>query len=276
MVNSETRADAPRGIGNNDATGVTMMNARIALVTGVSRPNGIGAAICKALVQKSFHVVFTHWTAFDQACGYDLGGGPDAILAELRALGGIDALAWDLSGRGSAGPLLEAVEQQIGLPQVLINNAAYWAPSSFRDLTEDLLEAHIAVNVRAPLMLSAEFLRRQQAGGYGRIVSLVSGNDHSGEVNNLAYGSTKGAISAMTRYLALEAAPLGVTVNAIDPGPTDTGWMDQETRHEVLQLSPMGRLGQPRDAARLAAFLVSDEAAWITGQIIRSDGGFPH
>jgi 3-oxoacyl-[acyl-carrier protein] reductase len=90
----------------------------------------------------------------------------------------------------------------------------------------------------------------------------------------LAYITTKGAIDAFTTTLAVEVAPRGITVNAVDPGPTDTGWMTGDIQRELLPRFPMGRIGQPEDAARLITFLASEEAGWITGQIIRSRGGF--
>lgn len=197
------------------------------------------------------------------------------LLEELRGIGQAYAMSLDLAERGSAVRLLDAVERELGRPSILVNNAAYWGEASFRDITEDIIDAHTAVNVRATLILSAEFARRVEGSGYGRIISLVSGQDHSGEVNNLPYGATKGVISAMTRYLALEVASLGITVNALDPGPTDTGWMTASGKEEIRRHSPMDRLGQPEDAARVVAFLASDEAGWITGQVIRADGGFP-
>ena len=90
----------------------------------------------------------------------------------------------------------------------------------------------------------------------------------------LAYVTTKGAIEAFTVTLAVEVAPRGITVNAVDPGPTDTGWMTEEIKRELLPRFPMGRIGQAADAARLIAFLASEDAQWVTGQIIRSTGGF--
>ena len=90
----------------------------------------------------------------------------------------------------------------------------------------------------------------------------------------LAYAATKGAVEAFTVTLAAEVAPLGLTVNAINPGPTDTGWMSEELRAALLARLPFGRIGRPEDAARLVAFLASEDAAWITGQVIHSEGGF--
>jgi 3-oxoacyl-[acyl-carrier protein] reductase len=90
----------------------------------------------------------------------------------------------------------------------------------------------------------------------------------------LAYIATKGAIEAFTVTLSAEIASRGITVNAVDPGPTDTGWMTEDIKRELLSRSPLGRLGGPQDTARLIAFLASDAAEWITGQVIHSRGGF--
>jgi 3-oxoacyl-[acyl-carrier protein] reductase len=91
--------------------------------------------------------------------------------------------------------------------------------------------------------------------------------------DNLAYAATKGAVEAFTTSLAAGVARLGITVNAVDPGGTDTGWMSAELYEQLKALSPRGRVGQPEDAARLVAFLASEDADWITGQIIHSRGG---
>lgn len=90
----------------------------------------------------------------------------------------------------------------------------------------------------------------------------------------LAYATTKGAIDALTITLSAELAPLGITVNAVNPGPTNTGWMTEEIRSELQPRFPFGRIGEPQDVARTVKFLVSEEAAWVTGQIIHSEGGF--
>ena len=103
---------------------------------------------------------------------------------------------------------------------------------------------------------------------------MVSGQDKGPMPGELAYVATKGAISAFTVSLAAEVASLGITVNAVDPGPTDSGWMTREVKDFLLPKFPMGRIGQPEDVARVVAFLASEDAQWITGQIIHSDGGF--
>ncbi len=90
----------------------------------------------------------------------------------------------------------------------------------------------------------------------------------------LAYAATKGAVAAFTRSLAVEVGHKGITVNAVNPGPTDTGWMSEGLKRELMPRFPLGRMGLPEDAARLVAWLATDEAEWITGQVIDSAGGF--
>lgn len=103
---------------------------------------------------------------------------------------------------------------------------------------------------------------------------MTSGQDLGAMVGELAYVATKGAISAFTKTLSVEVAPLGITVNAVNPGPTDSTWMTDEIRRDLLPKFPMGRIGLPEDVARLVEFLTSVDARWITGQVINSEGGF--
>lgn len=188
----------------------------------------------------------------------------------------------DLADSGSAVKLLQEVRTTIGLPTILVNNATYSVDADFRQLNEALIDAHCAVNIRGTFMLCAEFARmleseqRAHNDGLpgGRIINLTSGQGKGPMPGNLIYAATKGAISVFTESLAAELAPLHITVNAIDPGPTDSGWMSEEVKTALLPRFPMGRIGLPEDAARLIAFLASEDSQWITGQIIHSRGGF--
>jgi 3-oxoacyl-[acyl-carrier protein] reductase len=164
----------------------------------------------------------------------------------------------------------------LGLPAILVNNAAHSTSDGYMNLDAKTLDDHYAVNMRATFLLSVEFARRfrQSSTRAGRIINLTSGQALGPMPGELAYAATKGAIAAFTLSLSAELAPLGITVNAVNPGPTDTGWMNEEVRHWILPKFPLGRIGMPEDAARLVAFLASEEAEWITGQVLNSEGGF--
>jgi 3-oxoacyl-[acyl-carrier protein] reductase len=155
-----------------------------------------------------------------------------------------------------------------------VNNAAYSTNDGYEILDAAMLDAHYAVNVRATSLLSVEFARRWPGGAGGRIISLTSGQSRGPMPNELAYAASKGAIEALTVSLSAGVAHLGITVNAVNPGPTDTGWMTPELKERLLPKFPFRRIGEAADAARLIAFLASREADWITGQIIHSEGGF--
>ncbi|WP_409299116.1 SDR family oxidoreductase [Peribacillus sp. SCS-26] len=254
-----------------------LLEKKIAIVTGASRPRGIGSAVCRELARQGVDIFFTHLSRYDSATGYEdvIDQWPAEFTAELSSLG-IRAGNMELNLADDDAPvkLLDEVQKQLGQPVILINNATHCVEVGFQQLTGRILEDHCAVNIKGTFMLSAEFAQRLVNGSGGRIVNFVSGQDKSPAPGNLAYAATKGAVSAFTKSLAAELAPHHITVNAIDPGPTDSGWMNEELQDFLLPKFPMGRIGTPEDAARLVAFLASDAAKWITGQIIHSDGGF--
>ncbi len=252
------------------------LRSRIAVVTGASRRQGIGAAICRALAANGADVFFTHWRPFDSTmpCGIDEEG-PADLEREIQEMGRRGAsLEIDLSAAEAPAHILDEAEARLGLPSILVNNASHWTASGYEVLDAAMLDAHYAVNIRGTLLLSVEFARRFTGTTGGRIINLTSGQGTGPMPGELAYVAGKGAIEAFTVSLAAEVAARGITVNAVDPGPTDSGWMKEETRQALLLRFPQGRLGQPEDAARLIAFLASDAAQWITGQIIHSTGGF--
>lgn len=250
---------------------------RIAIVTGASRQRGIGTAVCRALARAHVDVFFTHWGAYDQEMPWGAEEDtPEYLRNELQATGvRCEHMAADLSLPEVGQEIMDAVEKRLGPASILVNNAAHdnaFAP--FDQLDAKTLDAYYAVNIRGAILLSVEFARRFAMQSGGRIINLTSGQGRGPMPGELPYVATKGAIDAVTVTLAAEVASRGITVNAVDPGPTDTGWITEEVREAMLARSPMGRLGQPEDAARLIAFLASEEAEWITGQIIRSTGGF--
>ncbi len=258
-------------------SGADGLSGRVAIITGASRRGGIGAAICRALATRGADVLFTHWRAYDRETGSagEDPHGPEALLEELRGLGvRAEGLEADLSHPETPGRVLEAAAERLGSPSVLVNNAAHSTRDGFEGLDAATLDAHYAVNVRATALLSVLFARGYEGGSGGRIVNMTSGQQNGPMPGELAYVASKGAVSAFTRTLAAEVGPRGITVNAVNPGPTDTGWMTGELKRELLPRFPLGRIGRPEDAARVVAWLASAEAGWVTGQIVDSTGGF--
>ena len=252
------------------------LRGRVAVVTGVGRRRGIGSAVCRALAARGAEVALSYWKPYDRGMPWDPDENePRRLVGELTGAGvRAEAVEVDLSLAGSPGVLLDAVEERLGAPSILVNVAAHSTRDGYEGLDAQTLDAHYAVNVRAMALLSVLFARRYPGGPGGRIVNFSSGQSLGPMEDELAYGMTKGAIEAFTKSLAAGVGHKGITVNAVNPGPTDTGWISQELKRELLPKFPFGRLGRPEDAARLVAFLVGDEAAWITGQTIHSEGGF--
>lgn len=252
----------------------------VAVVTGASRRRGIGAAICRALAAGGADVFFTHWGNYDDAMpwGTDGEGSADALRRELEEAGVRSGdMEVDLSDPDAPARVLDAAAEKLGPPSILVNNAAHYSVRyglQYEYLDAAMLDAHYAVNLRATALLGVEFARRYPGGPGGRIVNLTSGQFLGPMLGELAYVATKGAIEALTISLAAEVAAKGITVNAVGPGPTDTGNMTEESRQQLAKKFPTGRVGRPEDVARLVAFLAGEDAAWITGQIIHSEGGF--
>lgn len=256
---------------------MTNLKSKIAIVTGASRSKGIGAAICRSLAKAGADVFFTHWSAFDEVSGNKSDKDfPNMLCEELSEIGVNAAhMEVDLSSIESPGLIMDRVEETLGPPNILVNNATFESPANFRTLNREILEMHYKVNNSGTIMLSMEFAQRYEKafpeGKDGRIINMVSKGP---DPNNLAYIATKGMMIAITEPLSVGLAPIGITVNSVDPGPTDSGWINDELREQLLPLFPTGRIGVPEDAARLIAFLASDDSGWITGQTIKSEGGF--
>ncbi|MDJ0593895.1 MAG: SDR family oxidoreductase [Pleurocapsa sp. MO_226.B13] len=252
------------------------LSGRNALITGVSRRQGIGTAICRALADAGADIFFTYWQKYDRAMPWGADETyPDQLLQELQDLGvRAEKLEIDLSESEAPAELIEIAETRLGNLSILVNNATYSVEDGFETLNARILDATYSVNLRATALLSVEFARRYSGKAGGRIINLTSGQFQGAMPGEIAYAATKGAVDALTITLAAEVADKGITVNAVNPGATDTGWMSEGLKQELLSRFPFGRIGQPEDAARLIVFLASDDADWITGQIIHSDGGF--
>ena len=156
----------------------------------------------------------------------------------------------------------------------LVNNAAHSAHDGFELLDACKLDTHYAVNMRSAILLATEFAKRAKALERlsGHIINMSSGQNRGPMPGELAYAATKGAVEAFTLSLAAELAPLGITVNAVDPGATDTGWMTERMRREWSVPSGVAKFNQPDDAARVILFLASDASRHVTGQVIHARG----
>lgn len=215
----------------------------LALVTGAARANSIAAGVVPRLLANGWDVVTSDLDACDYPCDLSTVDGPAKLIRQVTA---------------ERGPLA-----------ALILSHAHDVESGILDTTAESFDLHVAVNARASLLLIAEFAR--QAGPSGGVI-LAFTSDHT--TGNLPYGASKGALDRIVISAARELGPRGISANVVNPGPIDTGWMDDPTREHLTGLHPLGRLGQPRDIGALVSFLVSEEGRWVSGQLINADGAF--
>lgn len=255
----------------------TGLSGKVALVTGAN--SGIGSAIAKALATQGA-IVAIHYLDADRNAGYEhatLGvAAAQEVVRDIASTGGrAYAFPGDLAEHETPRRLFDDVETSVGPVEILINNAAHCElPDTTLALTGDSIDRHFSVNARAAVLLTAELARRVKRRGsdFGRVISISTdaAQTFPGQV---AYGASKAALEAFTRSMAIELGPLGITVNAIAPGPIQTGWMDDHLVEQMTRKIPLQRVGMPSDISNTAIFLASKQAAWITGQVIKVSGG---
>jgi 3-oxoacyl-[acyl-carrier protein] reductase len=242
------------------------LEGKVALITGVTRRAGIGAAIARELANAGAKLVVAFFRKYDQERPWGLElSETDALLDELGSTSDVCGVEIDLADPSGPRELIERSLTQFGRIDILVNNAAHWEPGGVDHVDAAQLDRHYAVNTRATVLLSAEFARCESAGPR-RIVNVTSGQGAGPMPDELAYVVTKAALDALTITLSAELAPRRITVNAIDPGPTDTGWLSIEQREALLR---RGELALPVDTARLVRLLARDDASSINGQIVR-------
>jgi 3-oxoacyl-[acyl-carrier protein] reductase len=258
------------------------LRGRVAVVTGVSRRAGIGYAIARRLAAQGASLHLYHYAPHDrdQSWGADPGGTEAVIAGVTAALADPDASVWhqeaDLSDPGAPSRLIQAAAETSRFLDILVcNHARSGGDGPLGTLTAVMLDAHWAVNTRSSILLAQEFAaRHDDTRPGGRIVFMTSGQDLGPMPGEVAYVASKGALASITKTLADQLAGQAITVNAVNPGPVDTGYAPPDAHEAVRRHFPQGRWGVPDDPARLIAWLVTDDAAWITGQVISTEGGF--
>lgn len=252
------------------------LRGQVALVTGASRRAGIGYAICRRLAAYGASVFVHHFTPHDAELPYgaddvaEVLSGVRAALSDPAAT--VHDISADLGTTTAPADVVNAAVAHFGRLDILVCNQArngFDGPLSAQ--TPEMLDAHWAVNTRASLLMARQF---GLLGTPGRIIFLTSGQNKGPMRGEVAYAASKGALWSITATLADELADQGVTVNAVNPGPVDTGYATGDVHAAVAARFPAGRWGEPDDPARLIAWLTTDEANWITGQVIDTEGGF--
>jgi 2-hydroxycyclohexanecarboxyl-CoA dehydrogenase len=239
------------------------------MVTGAAR--GIGAAIAGALAAEGAHVAI---------CDLDLAAATTTSDALANEHGNLTmAVQLDVADGAGVRAAVETIERNLAPLDILVNNAGIDVIQPFVDSTEETWDRLIAVNLKGPINTCHAVLPGMLARGTGKIVNIGSDAGRVGSSGEAVYSATKGGVIAFTKTLAREVAAKGINVNCVCPGPTDTALLDQVAEasqklyESLARVIPMRRIAQPLDIAPVVAFLVSDDAGYITGQTLSVSGG---
>ncbi len=239
---------------------------KVAVVTGGSR--GIGKAVCEALAQQGAKVVVCYGKGAEQA---------EAVAASIRQGGGEAAtLGFDVGDMAAAEKAIAGAAKEHGKIDVLVANAGIAIDGLLLRVKEDDLDRLLAVNLKGAIACARGAIKSMMRARTGRVVFLSSVVGEMGNVGQTAYAATKAGLLGVTKSLAREYASRNITVNAVTPGfiATDmTSEINDEMKSQLEGMIPLGRIGDAREVAATVAFLASDEAAYVTGQTLRVNGG---
>lgn len=251
---------------------------RVVVVTGVSRRAGIGYATACRLAAFGASVFCHHFAPHDdqQPWGGDrINEVMDGVRSHLVGQARVAEMHSDLTSADAPANLISTAAREFGRVDALIcNQALSGSDGALGELTAENLDRHWAVNARASILLAQAFAANHEPGDSGSIVFLTSGQGLGPMPGEVAYAAAKAALAGVTATIADQLADSGVRVNTVNPGPVETGYSTGDSKRLVASKFPLGRWGEPDDPARLIAWLVTDEAKWITGQVINTEGGF--